>query len=188
MRKISLLMLVVSMAGYAMADLVTLYDSALLQFTTPGGSSGSTLDAVTDIAGNPGVQFDFTFNNQTGWTDVTAKKSFAGELAIGDTWEAKFLNIDDYTLTVYLFMQYNSGWTYKQGTGVNIGSGQEAVVSLYIDPLLVTDSVKAIGFKFGTNTWTGRPDGSSASIQVIPEPATLILLGLGGLVMRRKRK
>ena len=192
MKKLVVLVLLMSLIGYASAAVVVVGDSALLSFEDKGGTATSTLDLVTDIAGNPGVQYDITFGVPSSgtWADIALAKYSPTELAFGDTWEMTLKNVDSTWLNVKLYVQVNSGWNYHQGSSLNIAAGNEGTVSLYIDPAWVSDGgIKSIGIKVGTDSnWMNRPDGSPASIQVVPEPATLALLGLGGLVMRRKKR
>ena len=94
------------------------------------------------------------------------------------------MSADGNYITVYPFYQVDS-WTYYQGTGFNVAFGDTVTLTMVNPAVSVTSSV---GIKVGTNDWMGRADGGSASIQVIPEPASLALLGLGSVVlMRRKR-
>lgn len=183
-RKLFFIVLLLGLAGFASAAIVELSDSSLLSLSDVGGTAASTLDAVTDIPGDPGVQFDITFADQAGWVDIAIGKYSPTEVAIGDTWEQTFLNLDPtYPVYVRLYMQVD-GWVYNQGAGIWIDPGDTATVSI-LNP--ATSIVNALGIKVGTDDWTNRPAGSSTSIQAIPEPITLVLLGLGGLVIRRKR-
>ena len=182
-RKLIIFLLALGFACNASAAIIEFSDSTLLTITV-GGTEDSTLDLITDIAGDPGVQFDFTFAAGTGWKDIALAK-YSPPVAIGDTWTAEVKNVsaDGLYVTVYPFFQVD-GWTYNQGTGVNLAYGATTVLTM-LNP--ATTSTDSVGIKVGTNDWMGRVDGGSAAIQVIPEPATMLLLGLGGIFLRRKR-
>ena len=61
-------------------------------------------------------------------------------------------------------------------------------VFIYGHDFLVGDGLELIdGRLYGRGELSGMwGDGSSFSIQIIPEPATLLLLGLGGIALRQK--
>jgi PEP-CTERM motif-containing protein len=184
MKKLFLLMLVLSVACSASAAIVGLDDSQLQSFVNFGWNS-STLDLTTDLA--PGTQFDVTWAATGGWSDIAIGMYNDGGIGLGDTWEQEFYNPSSTYVTVYLFMQVD-GWNYNQSGGVHVPAGATQMFSM-LNP--ATTNVDSVGIKLGTDSgWMARPDGGSGSIQVIPvvpEPATMVLLGLGGLVLRRKR-
>ena len=158
-----------------------LSDSSLLGFSDLGGTAASTLDSTTDISGNPGVQYDITWANQAGYTDIAIGKYSPTEIGIGDTWEMVVKNLDPtYPTLARLYMQVD-GWSYYQGPGVWVAPGGGTATISIVNP--ATSVVNALGMKIGTDTWTGRPDGSSVSIQVIPEPSAAALLGIGTMIL-----
>jgi PEP-CTERM motif len=186
MKKLFLLMLVLSVACSASAAIVELSDADLLAFTVSGGEDGS-LDLITDIPGDPGVQYDVSFAAGAGWKDVALTR-YSAVVPLGDTWTVKIKNVsaDGKYVALYPFMQVD-GWVYNQGSGVNLAYGAETILTM-VNP--ATSSTESVGIKVATDNWMNRVDAGSASIQVIPivpEPATMVLLGLGGLILRRKR-
>ena len=181
-RKLIFVALVLGLVSYASAATVVLSDSDLQSFVDFGWNQ-STLDAITDIPGDPGTQYDVTLGATGGWSDIAIGIYSGDGVNIGDTWEQTFYNPDAYPTAVYLFMQVD-GWVYNQGPGAWVNPGATATISI-VNP--ATTGIDAMGIKIGSDAWTGRPDGSSLAIQVIPEPATLMLLGLGGMLLRRRR-
>lgn len=167
---------------------VVLSDSSLLDFADVGGSGGGDLDLITDIPGDPGVQYDITWVDRPGYTDIAIGKYSPTEIGIGDRWQLSLRNLDpSYQTFARLYMQVD-GWVYYQGDAVWLSAGGgEATISI-LNP--ATSVVNAMGIKIGTDDWTGRPTGSSVSVQVIPEPSSAALVGIGSmlvLTLRRNR-
>jgi len=183
-KKLFLFMLVLSVACIASAAIVELQDVTLLAFTDIGGTGASTLDLITDIAGDPGVQYDFTWANRVGTTDIVIGQDNPTEIGIGDIVSMQIKNLDPlYSTLAKIYMEVD-GWNPYEGLGVWIAAGGTETLTM-ANP--ATTATNRFGIKLGTGTWTGRPDGSSSSVQIIPEPATMVLLGLGSLILRRKR-
>lgn len=175
------------LACVASAGTVVLSDSSLLGFSDVGGSGGGDLHAITDIAGDPGVQFDFTLVDRAGYTDIAIGKYSPTELGFFDTWEVTLKNLDPLYPTYARLYSQVDGWSYSQGAGMWLAANGGTGTISHVIP--ATSVVNAIGIKLGTDDWTGRPTGSTISVQVIvPEPSTLVMLALGGLFLARKRR
>ena len=173
----------------ASADVIVLSDATLLAFGDVGGTAASTLDDTVDIAGDPGVQYGITWANQPGWTDIALGQYSPSGIGLGDTVQATVKNLDPVFPTyARIYMQVDSGWSYSQGTGFWIPAGGAEQVLTHVNP--ATSEVKAVGIKIGTDGWTERPPGSSVTVQVVPEPSALVLLGIGSALLalwRRRR-
>lgn len=169
----------------ASADTIVLTDATLLTFAP--GSSG-TLDGLTDIAGDPGVQIDFTFpvpSTPGAWAQAAFVLSPPAEIGLGDTWEMKIKNTDSDTLAFKMWMKVDSSWSYSEVSSGWVSAGDTVTLS---KPNPATTDVKQIGLTVGTQGWIGRPDGSAATMQIVPEPSVVALLGMGALLMVLRRK
>lgn len=180
-------LLAFGLACDASAATVELPDSTLAMFVKSGSDTG-TLDAITDIAGDPGTQFDFTFeDNGTAWTQAPFSLMSPTDIGLGDTWSITVKNTDAYQLALKIWVKVDSSWTYSETSGGWLGVGETKTVEM-LNP--ATTEIRQLGITVGTQGWTNRPAGSSASMQilsVVPEPSSLVMFALGGLLLLRKR-
>jgi hypothetical protein len=204
-KRIALLGVMLLLAGPALAENVTLTDSNLTGLEDLDWGPGS-LESTTDIAGD-GVEFEITLGADGegkiavgkwsgNYADWSAYDGLGLELALvsssgsGTIETATFLGDKDYS-----FRQPAADWPV-------LGVGDSAI--LYIDfdacwddssslvsiPSDKLNKVAGVGFQ----VITADPDMLDETIVVratptlVPEPASLSLLGLGGLALIRRRR
>jgi hypothetical protein len=182
LQKITCLSMLLCLVGAASAAAVELPDSVLQSFADLQWND-NTIE-VSDIAGNPGTAFTVTLTG-AGWTDVAAGIDDGGGLTGGDVWELTVHNPDDYSTFVQPFLQVD-GWVWTVYVDGWVNAGETMTFASPLDPGIAV--IDRMGIKIGTDSWTGRPSGSTFGVHVIPEPATFLLLGLGGVMLRRRKR
>jgi hypothetical protein len=154
-------------------------DGTTNEFVTVGG-----LMRVQDWGGSGTVTSDTIAITQTGTVDITgAALTIGGDVfnnvgTEGITW---FYTLNGDTTSVFL------GETELGGSAVSSGTD---VGNIFDDVSVTTGDSLTVGFTVNVD---GSGDGveiSSLDVDFIPEPASLALVGLGGLAMlgRNRRK
>ena len=169
------------LAGHAQAALVMEIDTANEQFRLTGSDSG-TADYWPDLGGYMAAWTletgDFT-GSETYYQDLDSdlfSQDFSREVFTETHYDVPF-GSKTVLAAVYLFE-----FSTVTGSGIWVDYSSMAET-------LKTDFESRIGgilpeLDVGTG---GESGWSPVSVQAVPEPATMALLGLGGLLIRRKR-
>ncbi len=194
-------------AAYFTPDLATIYGMAK---TFDADQTTSQLLSVVDLGSS--IRFSGLMQygdaSADGWASMGVgygwpPPSGLQNLSDYDGYTLNFMNTNDDIWLVNLYM--NTGWTdppyeqednFYQSDWVELAPGESTAVTLDFAALSVInlDHVTNIGFQVGGNMdaypLTGSGDPSNPDVYhidvTIPEPLTLVLLGLGGLFIKRK--
>lgn len=190
-------------AGLAAASVASAQDTTTIWFTSPSATSQGqgmalmlpgpgtyTVTAMAQTAHLRGYSIDLLRNADTGLTAANVTYSL-GALEVQDS---VFYNFNEYMI-----------WAAGQATNgtTTVADGQYALFSfdLTIAPGSVGNVYAGIGVGtfanapqnvvFGGNTGLDGTDSSAVAplpVIVIPEPASLALIGLGTLALLRRRR
>gem|GEM_PF-6614215 len=159
-------------------------------------AAGSYTGAWSCVGGNSWV--DYGYWRSEGWTeDLYAHSGNNKAYPYGDyiyqILDVPFVEGETYTLTVWAgqpWEGYASGWwlyfTTEDHTVELAEASGTAGLSWEQVGLTYTATAADAGNKIGIKMW-GDEEVSFDDVSLVPEPATLGLLGLGALMLRRKR-
>ena len=182
--KWAVVVLALGLVSSSLAAEKMLPDSVLQSFTDYGWTS-NTYNGSTDIPGDPGTSLNVTLSLEGTWGDVKIGIDDASGLAPGDVWKLTVYNPDSYHTFIQPFLRLGDGWTYTTDEEGWVAADETKDFLFHI-PLGM--DIHSVGISIGTGDWTGRPSPSTFDVDIIPEPTGLLLVGLGGILLRRRRK
>lgn len=165
---------------YAESDELSLSVQASNRGTSPNIIDFTITNQSTISSSIAAIYFDFddalSFNELTNGAGVTYRVGAKPpELPSGHTLEPIFDS------------EYSFGSNSpKSSRGINPGEQVLISFDLYGSATDLIDNMNAGLFRIGAHI-IALPDGSSETAATIPEPATIAILGLGALLIRKKR-
>lgn len=205
------LALTCSVAAYASDWIISdagLGDTASFTQQTWWPGENGTLVSRTDIAGNPGYEFVFQFNQTSDFAKVSVGDDYPVVAATGNSGNLTAYSAYKMTLknpnTIGWFaaqLYLNTGYVPNPGDHsymsdwVWLAPGQTKTLTFDMSSMEYLNQVTNIGFRVGADIGCEdyqMPAGCDFSVQVVPEPGSLATLAmgavtLGGAVIRRRR-
>ena len=209
-------MFVLLNASPALSDNFTLSDSALMSLDSPTFFSYTSIVTRQEDVAGPGVEFDIHFpgneypDSSIAW--VSSDESGTGLLSginvsMYDNFDLKFtlVSIDGIStpdvgglihVGAMIGPSEDSLWSYRPSR-IDLVSGTSYSPTAVSSTTVETDYTSLLGIHiwlYEPSDWS--PLGTDITLLVeaapdavpIPEPATLLLLGLGTVMLRRKRR
>ena len=135
----------------------------------------------------PALEGNEIANLGSGYGEGRIEQAFAttpGELYDVSFWAKEYEGTNTPTGIVYVRV-YNGS-----GDDLNVTTTYDLTWTQYSHTFTASEATSILEFTNGSYSGPDAPDGVSldaVSVVLVPEPATLCLLGLGGLLLRRKR-
>jgi hypothetical protein len=209
MKRLIVMLIVLGFAGSAWAVALDA-DGVKADLGGVGPLSGWTKVTSTNTFTIESVNFDFDHNGgnnggsiRTGTTGDDGVKDFYGndDPGTAGVWTLKISNLDagDYTLVSYhndSSFRHSEGWSAGNVTSAVSGGDSDSGTATtdaadYSEALALTVTFSSTGTSDVTSIAFGNTSGSCqylGGFHLTPEPATVALLGLGSLVLLRRRR
>lgn len=191
-------------------SLMLMFVFSLFLFASTGTFCKATIVQWKIEDGGNGHYYDLT-SNYSNWADAEAEAVAEGGhlVTINDSGENEFVATlikDSYCTPGTVDPHLNIGWIGLEYTGGNMSlpdswrwaTGEpitfwNPIVGEFPCGFGVHMYIHGLNHDYSPKTWNNNPDCDSylyprGVIEVVPEPATLLLFGLGGLALLRKRK
>ena len=166
MKKLLILMLVLGMASAVEASLI---------WTDGSGTPISSIDVVKDSTATAYIYSDTADN----YDDVEAGGDMLPEYTVTSVTNLPAAG-DDASAT-YQGPTYPDWWVLK-AAGSNLAAG------LHWEVVIAGHTVGTYIDRLSTDGWWSIGDDDALTVNVVPEPITIALLGLGSLFLPRRRK
>lgn len=156
------------------------------------GQSGSMLSVVWDFFNNGGS--DFTGSGGNGGIQLYKNGALVAGSNVNNPALVNSMLLNSFTTFNVRYDEELNGGTLQLNTGGTVGAGNLISGGTNLFTLSNLGVNFAAGDQFSFSSWTGGSDldvfVDNVSIQTVPEPssASLLLLGIGGLIALRRRK
>ncbi len=148
---------------------------------------GGNVVAVTADSGGALVTMDFT-PPQGGFSRATSQREDFDINATGfDSFDVNVTNVAGVT-GVKMFVQTGPGFAFFETPFIALALNTETLVSLDLSGVSDINEIQQFGFQFFGDTSLGNTTGNQALVTPIPEPASLALLGLGGVALLSRKR
>lgn len=184
--------LICMMAGIAGA--ATFSNDELMALELQGwNDSDAALDSKTD-QGTLGVDFTGTLATNN-YGQLAMSKDAPLDFGTDTTFylRVELLSASGASESIELnpFLKTGSSWAFQEDKdGMALGVGESYILDWDLSEVPDLDDIKGYGFQLFTAGGAENPQAMDATIRVtpIPEPATMLVLGLGGAALAWKKR